>query len=145
MNIYENNNGSLFKYLILICIQKMLSFTDAKIIQKIINFNQFSFFMHRLVNHQDAMIVCLTCSIIEDLIKKTPKIIGNFYREGVIKKLKDLTTKKGLNNLSKFSLTEKKEAPSILNYLASHHFPEDSKFYEMFMKDIDIKSDHPGS
>ncbi len=140
MNIYENNNGSLFKYLNLICIQKMLSFTDYKIIQKILDLNQFSFFMHRLINHQDAMIVCLTCSIIQDLIQKTPKIISNFYREGVIKKMQDLTTKSGLDNLSKFSLTEKKETPSIFNYLASHHFPDDLKFYETFMKDIDVKS-----
>ena len=69
----------------------MLSFTNKNVIEKIIDLDKFSFFMHRLINNQDAMIVCITCFIVEELTKKVPKIINNFYREGVVQKLKELS------------------------------------------------------
>jgi len=49
MNIYECNNSSLFKYLNLICSEKMISFVDKDILEKIVDLNKISFFLYRLI------------------------------------------------------------------------------------------------
>lgn len=45
--IHESNTGLLFKYLNLICIEKILSFGDKMTLRKIVDHGQISFFLYR--------------------------------------------------------------------------------------------------
>jgi hypothetical protein len=47
--IHESNSGFLFKYLNLICMEKILSFGDKETLEKIVDKNKIAFFFYRLL------------------------------------------------------------------------------------------------
>ena len=57
--IHESNSGLLFKYLNLICIEKILSFGDKEILEKIVDKNKIAFFMYRLLQKNDMMVISI--------------------------------------------------------------------------------------
>lgn len=107
MNIYESNNELLFKYLNLICLEKMLYFSSQEIIAKIIDCQKLSFYVQRTIRSSDMLIVSITLQIIDHVVLKIPRIVDNFYREGVIDQLSSLKDSGELEHLK-------------LNYLASN-------------------------
>ncbi len=57
--IHESNSGLLFKYLNLICMEKILSFGDKEILEKIVDKNKIAFFLYRLLQKNDMMIISI--------------------------------------------------------------------------------------
>lgn len=47
--IHESNKGPLFKYLNLVCMEKILSFSDVQVLEKVVESNKISFFFYRLL------------------------------------------------------------------------------------------------
>ena len=106
--IFEYNAGSLFKYLVLICLEKMLTFSETQDLRKLLNINQLALFMSRLIHHTDIMIIALTTQIIEILITKIPEIYILLGREGVIQHIEHLSQEKEIKKLEAYTINNKK-------------------------------------
>ena len=117
--IFDYNAGSLFKYLILICLEKMLKFSETENLRKLLNINQLALFMSRLIHHTDIMIIALTSQIIEILITKMPEIYIFLGREGVIQYIEYLSNEDQFNKLEIYTINNKKSGATNKSSLSS--------------------------
>lgn len=143
INIYESNNQALFRYLNLICVEKMLSFADEKTIKKVVDVRKLSFFVQKTIKSRDMLIVSISIQIIEQLVLKVPSIINCFYREGVINQLDQLRTSKSLQSLKIFRLST---TTNTLDFFQDNDLEQlkklehiESFMTEMMQKGINIK------
>lgn len=103
--LYERNNSLLYKYLILIILEKIIIFSAPNDLIQYSNFSTLSQFLYRLLQSLDLMIVVLCLLIVDAFLNRTPNIINEFWREGVIEQLKNLKKEKEINRLTLVSLT----------------------------------------
>lgn len=103
--LYERNASLLYKYIILIILEKIIIFSNNSDLSKFSNFSTLSQFVYRLLQSLDIMILVLGLLILDAFLNKVPIIINDFFREGVLEQIKQLKNEKELNKLSVASLT----------------------------------------
>ena len=103
--LYERNTSLLYKYLILIILEKIIIFSNSQDLIKFSNFSGVSQFLYRLLQSLDIMIIALSLLIIDAFLNKVPNITNDFWREGVFEQIKILKNEKEINRLSLISLT----------------------------------------
>ena len=81
--LFEKSNNLLLKYIILIIIEKMLTFSESFEVQKILKNVNLSNFLSQQLLSEDMMIVTITLLIIDVTIEKNPEIYVTFVREGL--------------------------------------------------------------
>ena len=103
--LFERNNSMLYKYLVLIILEKIIIYSNPADLIKFSNFSILSQFLYRLLQSFDLMIVVLSLLIIDAFLNRAPNIINEFWREGVIEQIKVLKNEKEINKLTLISLT----------------------------------------
>jgi len=128
-SIYENNTGSLFKYLVLISFEKMIEFSDPEHLRKTLNLQQIANFISKLTTYNDIMVISVTLIVTELLIAKLPEAYVILTREGVIDYIKSLSSMTEAMKLEAYNIVPKKYNPletlkqftTSLNRLASNN------------------------
>ena len=118
--LYERNNSLLYKYLILIILEKIIIFSAPNDLIQYSNFSTLSQFLYRLLQSLDLMIVVLCLLIVDAFLNRTPNIINEFWREGVIEQLKNLKKEKEINRLTLVSLTRNQKNDQKLQGFANN-------------------------
>jgi len=110
-SIYENNTGSLFKYLVLISFEKLIEFSDPEHLRSVLNLQQIANFISKLTTFNDIMVISITLIITELLITKIPEAYMILTREGVIDYIKSLSSMTEAGKLEAYNIVPKKYNP----------------------------------
>jgi len=110
--LFELNTSSLFKYLILISLEKLIQFCDVADLQKFLKLNQIYIFIAKLCKNNDIMIVAICLMTIEALFQKIPEVYVIMMREGVIDFIKSLTDPTQVMRLEAYSIVPRKHNPN---------------------------------
>lgn len=128
-SVYDSNQTALYKYLLLICLEKMFSHADEEDLKRVIDPSSLSFFLSRLSESNDVMIITLTLQILEIVCPKLPHILIPLAREGLIEFINNLTEPENAQKLEAYFVSNKKLSiqsanPSFSSFLTSRaNFP----------------------
>ena len=106
--IFENNAGTLFKYIVLISFQKLIEFSDTESLAKQFDLQVIANFLSKLITSNDIMIIAITFIIVDLLITKIPETYVILAREGVVDYIKALSSVTETNKLEAYSVTAKR-------------------------------------
>lgn len=109
--IFENNAGTLFKYIVLISFQKLIEFSDTEVLSKQFDLQVIANFLSKLTTSNDIMIIAITFIIVDLLITKIPETYVILTREGVIDCIKALSSLTEANKLEAYSVVAKRYNP----------------------------------
>lgn len=90
-SVYESNQTPLYKYLVLLCLEKILCFADEADIKNAIDPNSLALFLSKLTESNDIMIIAITLQILEVVCPKLPHMFTALAREGLIEFVTKLT------------------------------------------------------
>jgi hypothetical protein len=106
--VYDSNQTALYKYLLLICLEKMFSHADDEDLKRVIDPSSLSFFLSRLTESNDVMIITLTLQILEIVCPKLPHILIPLAREGLIEFINNLIESENAQKLEAYFVSNKK-------------------------------------
>lgn len=90
-DIFEFSNKIMVRYIVLIIMEKMLSFSEKSEILPYMGNGRIYSFLTQLMSSDDLMINSVFLLIIQIFMDKIPEVYHNFYREGIIDKLEKLS------------------------------------------------------
>lgn len=146
--IYEINNGNFIKYLILILIEKIFSFSNKKEISSFLKNTDFPAFISKLTVSNDLMKISFFLLISEASLQKLPELFIAFLREGIIDFIEKLSLEEEMNFLQIFPLfkSQAKFNPNNFDFKKFKHpynkdflnkDPESYKDFPVLEKGID--------
>ena len=106
--IYEFNQTSLYKYLVLICLEKMLSYADETDLKRAIDASALSLFLSKLTASNDIMIVAINLQILDIISAKLPHTFTLLVREGLIEYVTTLGNEEEAQKLKAHLVSNKK-------------------------------------
>jgi len=106
--LYDLNAGPLFKYIVLICLEKMISFSEIEDLRKYLDLQLICIFLSKLTRGNDIMATAITLLIIDNVIVKFPEIYISLTREGIIDYVKNISSPEEVVKLEAYSIIQKK-------------------------------------
>lgn len=140
--IYEINNGNFIKYLILILVEKIFSFSTKKEIALFLKNMDFPAFLSKLPISNDLMKIAFFLLITDSALQKLPELFIPFLREGIMDFIDKLSLDEEMKNLQVFPLFKQqaKFNPNPFDYKQFKYTYNPNPH-----KDLDfLKSDFPG-
>ena len=90
-DIFEFSNKIMVRYIVLIIMEKMLSFSEKQEVMPHMSNGRIYFFLTQLMASDDLMINSVFLLIIQIFVEKMPELYHIFYREGIVDKLEKLS------------------------------------------------------
>ena len=115
-DIFEFSNKIMVRYIVLIIMEKMLSFSEKQEVMPHMSNGRIYFFLTQLMASDDLMINSVFLLIIQIFVEKMPELYHIFYREGIIDKLEKLSDVKTQPKLQIYMLINR-SSPFPLSFL----------------------------
>lgn len=142
--LYERNPLILYKYIILIILEKIIIFANTQDLIKCSNFSLIAQFIYRLLHTFDLMIITLSLLIIDAMINKMPSILNDFVREGVMERLNFLKNEKEIAKLSLIPLSKNQRGNSEIkswnSFANANNFNSNGKYESVAEKMKNLNS-----
>ena len=115
-DIFEFSNKIMVRYIVLIIMEKMLSFSEKQEVMPHMSNGRIYFFLTQLMASDDLMINSVFLLIIQIFVEKMPELYHIFYREGIVDKLEKLSDVKTQPKLQIYMLINRSN-PFPLSFL----------------------------
>lgn len=107
-SIYDSNQTPLHKYIVLICLEKLLSYSDEEDLKRSLDPSSLSLFLSKLTESNDIMIVALTLQIVELVFQKLPHAFNHLAREGLFEFISKMADPENIKKLEAVFVANKK-------------------------------------
>lgn len=114
-SVYDSNQTALHKYIVLICLEKLLSYAEEEDLKRAIDPSSLSLFLSKLTESNDIMIVALTLQIVEIVFQKLPHAFNHLAREGLFEFISKLADPEAVKKLEAVFVANKKLPGSTFN------------------------------
>ena len=114
-SVYDSNQTALHKYIVLICLEKLLSYSEDEDLQRALDPSSLSLFLSKLTESNDLMVVALTLQIVEIVFQKLPLMFNHLAREGLLEFISKYSDPESSKKLEAVLVASKKALPGT-NY-----------------------------
>lgn len=134
--VYDSNQSPMYKYLVLIILEKIFSNADDSELKRVLEPTFLSLFLSKLTESTDIMVIALTLLLLEVVCPKIPHVTTSLAREGVIGFVAKLTEPETTQKLDIVSLTNKKGSSLPTNPFFQSNLTSKQAFAQQMLQQL---------